>query len=517
MPRLQTAHFPRFTRFALATLLSVVAGGAAVIAASPSCDVDFPRMTSLTLDPTSVDITSSDQTVNCSMNVLDADTGVEEATCKLGRGAPWVTRSCTSTAPATGDRQNGTFSCAITLPQFSPTGSWFTQFDLRDRAGNAEFTQTAAARLAVTGIVSDTKVPNLTALTLSPSTVNTSSADRTIQCTMTATDNLSGVEWMRCAVWSPPGSSVTYQIEHRCETTTRISGTPMNGVYQCNITVPRSSPAGQWEVRVDLADRAGVNQFLGAPELAARGLPSQVTVSSSPQDVTPPTLVEIDLVPDFGDSLNADVVVPCRAHLTDALSGVGKMQCVMSNSPASGFRRKSCETTAPLSGTPLDGWFGCDVTLARGSAGGIWSAAIDVTDRAGNLLRAQSSSLDPALDDSEYYNGCGLPEEPQVRFRDGSTTSLFWNRLDGAVRFDVYRGVAAGLSDFDQDGRADDYGLCQNPRDPNLQDNRFDDTDIPTLSTRAFTYLVGWHTQSENRGVGATTAGLPRTIITPCP
>lgn len=499
----------------LAAVLTV-AIAIAVPQASAVCDTSPPESTAVTLSPPSVDVSAGDVPVTCSITVRDQITGVESVTCHVRSwGDPRGVRSCSAAVPSSGDRNDGVFSCSLTVPRFAPSGAWPVWVDLTDRAGQRVTNLPSSTRLQVTSTPGDLVAPNITGLLLSPSVFDTSGADRTLTCTMSLADLVSGSSWARCSVWSPPGLVSPFQLQHACETTSLISGTVHAGSYRCTITLPRSSPAGTWLVRVDVADRAENEAFYSDVALTSRGLPSTVSISSAPHDLTPPQLVALDLDQNHGDTSAAPAITTCRVHASDDLSGVTRLRCRLSSE--NGFGSSACESTVPTSGSPLDGLFECALPLPTLAPAGRWTVALELLDRVGNTFRSPAAGLDTLQFDSEFANFCGGPVDPILRFRAGSTSDLRFTRLDGAAVFDIYRGLAAGLVDVNHDGLADDYGQCRNHLDPDVTDGGFTDADLPTTVERAFTYLIGWRDGLVDHGTGRTSAGLLRNPQPSCP
>jgi hypothetical protein len=171
----------------------------------------------------------------------------------------------------------------------------------------------------------------------------------------------------------------------------------------------------------------------------------------------------------------------------------------------------------PTTGSATDGLFECALQLPAQAPAGLWTVGLEIHDRVGNIFWPTASGFDSLQFDNEFANLCGGPFDPILRFQPGSTSDLRWTRFDGALRFDVYRGIHAGLVDLDNNGLADDYGQCRNHLDPDLTDGGFTDTELPTTSERAFTYLVGWRDASGNHGIGQTSAGLERIVSSTCP
>lgn len=185
--------------------------------------------------------------------------------------------------PPSGTPLNGTYSCS---GQFTPgmeTGSWRVQFvELRDRVGNTQYitTQTLAGMGLPTALtvntVNDNTPPVLSALTLSPLSINTGPGAAAISGTVTASDAGTGVKQAVVALFSPSG-----QQRVDCATAVLPAGTP-SAAMPCNGLFPQYSESGAWEVRfVEVTDHAGNTATVPKAALAQMGAPITVNVSGA--------------------------------------------------------------------------------------------------------------------------------------------------------------------------------------------------------------------------------------------
>jgi len=83
--------------------------------------------------------------VTCTIGVADSPSGVDTATCNFSittfvPPASFVTQSqsCTSTTPASGTRNSGTFQCGVVFPRYSVGGMWSSSVTLTDLTGNSQ-------------------------------------------------------------------------------------------------------------------------------------------------------------------------------------------------------------------------------------------------------------------------------------------------------------------------------------------------------------------------------------------
>jgi hypothetical protein len=95
--------------------------------------------------------------------------------------------------------------------------------------------------------------------------------------------------------------------------------------------------------------------------------------------------------------------------------------------------------------------------------------------------------------------------------------TLVWPAVTGALSYDIYRGDTSVLIDGDDDGLPDSgYGACMTALDDDPRDTFFVDAETPAAGG-GFFYLMSVIDAQGDGGIGATSAGLPRTPQVPCP
>jgi len=173
-----------------------------------------------------------------------------------------------------------------------------------------------AAITAVPALAQDTQPPVLTSFTFSPTSVDTTTTSATVTMTAQVTDNLSGVAAVDADFISPSGGEAA-----SCGMSL-ISGTNLNGTYQCTVGIPAYSEAGTWTVfYVYVADNVNNNHTYHTSDLAALGFPTQLQVTSN-QDLTAPVLASFTFSPTSVDTTTSSATVTMTAQVTDNLSGV---------------------------------------------------------------------------------------------------------------------------------------------------------------------------------------------------
>ncbi|MFN7967004.1 MAG: thrombospondin type 3 repeat-containing protein [Acidobacteriota bacterium] len=108
----------------------------------------------------------------------------------------------------------------------------------------------------------------------------------------------------------------------------------------------------------------------------------------------------------------------------------------------------------------------------------------------------------------------GVPLEVSgLAFAGPSSTLVSWNATQFANKYDVSRGTLSAL-----DGQ--DYGACQNGRDPDLSDTSFVDSQVPSPGSGWYYLVRGRNTRCSVAGsYGSNSSGLPRDNHNPsgCP
>src|SRR3989442_8093300 len=116
-------------------------------------DTQPPRLTALTLDPGSVNVTNSSQIVTLQLHLLDDLSGID------GTSANRVGVTLTSASgnqvvsglsqPQSGVILDGVFQVPVTIPRYAEPGLWrITSVRLRDNGGNSLFLDNATLAAA---------------------------------------------------------------------------------------------------------------------------------------------------------------------------------------------------------------------------------------------------------------------------------------------------------------------------------------------------------------------------------
>jgi hypothetical protein len=207
---------------------------------------------------------------------------------------------------------------------------------------------------------SDTTPSTLTALALSTTSVNVSSAAQAIVISASITDDLSGVYYCTVTFTSPSGQEQSAGMD-------LIGGTVLNGMYEGEVVIPLYAEAGTWKIGVEILDLTDNEAVYTSSQLSTLGFTSTINVTDTNPDTTPPTLVSASFSP---TSINTSLLpanVTVSLHITDASAGANFRSLV-------NFAVIMAPTNAGAYG-PFQYLSQDDFSLASGTAqNGTWTA-----------------------------------------------------------------------------------------------------------------------------------------------
>lgn len=339
-------------------------------------DTTPPNLVSLDIDPLIVDVSSGDSSTNIVMDVTDDLSGVSWVIIYF-RSPSGEQQQYQWGSLVSGSTLNGTWQFDFNFPQFSEVGVWTASYvRLRDSVGNQAsiYTETLAAMGFPTEItivsLEDTNPPELTSLTIEPAAIDVTGGDQEITVTLGATDSPSGVDLddTHIAIRSPSSGVIHYGYGWNFSL---IDGDNLEGRWQGTITLPQFSEAGTWTVYyIQLRDTAANRLFLYEDDLWSLGLSPEFEIISTPEDTSPPELVDLSLTPILIETTSGPASVYVTLTLTDDLSGVDYCR-VRLNSPSAGqYRWAYIRQLAE--GTPLAGTWGGDAYFPQYSEEGTW-------------------------------------------------------------------------------------------------------------------------------------------------
>lgn len=348
-------------------------------------DTTPPELKSLRFTPATIDTSTGSAEVTLSFSVTDDASGANyfEAIFADPSGGARQAASAkfTPTLAATN-------SVKFTFPQFSNSGTWtLAQVFLGDAAGNTLVLDADGlsgrglpTRLEVIS-AQDTVSPRLTALEFSPAQIDTSAGPAEVVVKYTATDDLSGVNYIELSFVSPSGGarrggSAKFQAA-------------LSESKSMTVTFPQQSEPGEWTLStVFLADAAGNTLVLNTDGVAGLGFRTALEVKSA-ADTTPPNLTSFRFAPEAIDTSEGVAIVKVDFTATDDLSGVNHLELSFL-SPSGNVRQGGSARFDPAQSVSKS----IDVTFPRLSEAGQWTLhTVFLSDATGNTLVLDSDGV----------------------------------------------------------------------------------------------------------------------------
>lgn len=255
-------------------------------------DTTSPTLTSFSFSPTAINVSGGPQTVTFDIGAADSPAGLQFQPDPFCNGvvslrSPSFRQShfqydCNFSL-ISGTSQNGVWRGAITLPRYSEAGTWKIAYvNIRDAAGNrlTLFTDELQARgfpvnLVVVSNPFDITPSQITSLTFTPKSINSTIGPNTIDVTLLARDNLAGVSYVLGDFFSPSGRQ-----RQRFFASNLVAGTPQNGTWKTQFTMPQFSEGGTWQIRyLELFDAAANRiSFTDPAQLRQMGVETDLEV-----------------------------------------------------------------------------------------------------------------------------------------------------------------------------------------------------------------------------------------------
>ena len=392
------SHSSTLVRPLALVLLSLCALLGAVAPARAD-DSQAPQLTAFSLTPKHVDTSTQAQVVNIGFTVTDDQPGVGWAIARLHPTLPGSAQEVESRLDRVAEGAlSAHYEGTATLPRGSISGEWGAEVIVGDVTGNVDGllwwtldTQfgPGAGTLVNDAATCDTTPPHVTAFSITPSHVDTTSVDQTFVVSATLADD-SGVEHGMASLTSGSGQTTGAWLQ-------LVSGDATHGDYTGVVTLHRGSQPGVWKAEIDsLGDSLGnaanvdlVNQF---------GAAAQVTNDATTWDSQPPRVRSFSISPAEFDTESGSRTLTVTARVTDDLTGVQWFQVTLM--PLLNSQR-SYTYPVLMSGDATDGVYRGTFTLPRGAKEGLWSPYIAVQDGVGNGVGYGPDDLSALFPDAE--------------------------------------------------------------------------------------------------------------------
>ncbi len=371
-------------------------------------DITAPQLASFSLSPTSINTGAGPATITVTAGITDDLSGTMNGISSLlsqvrfqSPNGQLAGVSFNYADRISGTPTNGTFQSNMTIPFLAEHGTWTIEYIyLIDEVGNSRWL--SAAQLRALGFPTtfeqtspgDITAPQLVSFSLSPTSINTGAGPATITVTAGITDDLSGNYATDVLFQSPNGQFAYASLAN----TDRISGTPTNGTFQSNMTIPFLAAHGTWTIEyIYLIDEVGNSRWLSAAQLRALGFPTTFK-QTSPGDITAPQLVSFSLSPTSINTGAGPATITVTAGITDDLSGTGndggRLYGEVRFLSPNGQLADATFYGARISGTPTNGTFQTNMTIPFLAEHGTWTIQyIHLIDEVGNSRYLSAAQL----------------------------------------------------------------------------------------------------------------------------
>lgn len=274
-----------------------------------AADITPPQLVSFEVSPARVDISETNQTLSVQVRVTDDLSGLADPTPELASravvSAAFISPSKMQTVNfylrpsmrASGDERDGVYTNTLVLPRYSEPGRWLIYgVFMADTLGNLrsmDLADLTRANLAVPLEVEgrgDATPPRLLSLSLTPPSLDISSASQVLMVTAGIQDDLAGFANFEPGFFSRAGATAVFrspsgteQVAVNFSPQARVSGDAQDGVYTAGAIVPRLSEPGQWTLSdFELMDVLGNRLSLELSDCLRLGFPTQFMVERRP-------------------------------------------------------------------------------------------------------------------------------------------------------------------------------------------------------------------------------------------
>ncbi|UCG68126.1 MAG: hypothetical protein JSV09_09875 [Thermoplasmata archaeon] len=313
-----------------------------IVASDPS-DTVPPTVHGLIITPSSVNVSSSPQTVTVELHLEDDVSGIpafggtslrfESPSGNQVADIPsWAYNPDLPFRLISGNVNDGIWLGIVEIPQYSENGTWKIKYVEAEDAVNEERLNTSdleargfPVELNVTSNPSDTSPPELNFLNFEPKMINTSTGHQEVLVRFGIVDYPSGVNF---SMW--PGYNYIGLVGFRSPSGMQrnqaawtdinlISGTPQEGWWEAMVYFPQFSEDGTWEINfILLADKTRNELRLDTAALEAMGMPTELVV------IKPNVDIDGTLLPNTPSEVHDDVYYDAwlSAYDPEVLGGV---------------------------------------------------------------------------------------------------------------------------------------------------------------------------------------------------
>jgi hypothetical protein len=266
-------------------------------------DVSPPILKKIEISPLSVNVTLRPATIEIKLLVQDDASGVQSVDASLINPTNFDVFSRLSAYYYSDVPVAGTpvpISMSLEVPRFTRSGRYELKLRVSDVRGNTLSYNSDGANKAVFidifNTLEDVSPPKLLSLVArTPTTVNASSAVRSVKYEVVVQDDLSGTRDVYLSAYSSPpdGESSIFDPIYSGYQETPIAG--QLAKFNVSLEVKQSTKPGKYLLNLYLSDAAGNSVSLNAEKLAAMNVSTTIVVVNPEYDGLPPQLKDLVL------------------------------------------------------------------------------------------------------------------------------------------------------------------------------------------------------------------------------
>lgn len=237
----------------------------------------------------------------------------------------------------------------------------------------------------------DVEGPEITAISIAPSSVDITAASQNMTVTVDVTDNESGFAYANLFIYDSGGDFVTNLFF--TENDVLPGGDGSSGTYEVPMTIPRYATPGTWRLDASLVDQSGNTRDYSPSEetLPVPGDAEFEVVNTGTVDVAAPEVMSFTASESTVDVTSSDASIALDFTIEDDLSGLrlGFVNAfgpggVNSGSPEFSVFFNVQQVLPP--GDALSGDYQVTVQIPQGSPAGNWGFTITGWDLVGNYF-----------------------------------------------------------------------------------------------------------------------------------
>jgi hypothetical protein len=380
-----------------------------------------PVISWVRFSPLAVNTEAAPATITASINVSDDFSGVQGCYASITSPTSRTSRACSTNTFTRGQTANFVATCQFSLPIFAEQGNWtlntaycwdyfnrYTYVYSNDQSMNPQ----SQIRVQQVGI-GDSQPPNVTAVSVSPTSVDTSTGQRLMTVTLTASDDLSGISYCILYFMNPLGSN-----QMGCSTNSFSARQFMSGPISCSFNLARFSPPGSYTWSYAYCyDVANLDRYLSPQQLATMAGSPIAFTQTGPGDTALPTLWSFSFSPTVVSTGTSSAIINFHLFVTDDVAGPQSCQVTI-RFPDQAQNSYSFSTFNGVNATV--GNITGSMTLNTGSPMGLYNITqIRCWDVSGKSQRYSSTAL-AALSPTLSFQ--------QTSAGDGSAPIIWWMR-----------------------------------------------------------------------------------------